>query len=457
MENFNINPERTPNPRRRKRSPRRVFMESYLPVIIFVLIAALIVVFIVTASNNKKRKEEEALKASLAARESSIAQMEAFRKEAAELYVQAKYLYDTYQFLDAINLLDTFSGDIYDFNDLLALRDSCTDAMENTVEYTPDQVLNLSFQLLIEDPVRAFKDPDYAGGYKKNFITTAEFRNILEDLHANGYVLVDLDDLFQITNDGNGNTAFTPKTLSLPQGRKPIMLTETQVNYYTYMIDPDKDGVPDSKGAGFASKLILDEKGEFTCEMVDATGETVTGSFDLVPILEEFIKEHPDFSYNGARAILAVTGYDGVFGYRRNKLEEALPILDALKERGYEIAFYSYANTDYEASTVAQIAKDVESWKKNIEAVIGETPILVFARNTDIAGKGEYTGEKFAKLQEMGFRYYLGYLPDGNPWCLTEPNYIRQGRLVVSAINIQTHPEWYTGLFDPATVLEASR
>ena len=45
-------------------------------------------------------------------------------------------------------------------------------------------------------------------------------------------------------------------------------------------------------------------------------GQIVTGDYDLVPILNRFIAEHPDFSYRGARAILAFTGYEGVLGYR---------------------------------------------------------------------------------------------------------------------------------------------
>ena len=457
MENTNGNEQRMPNPRRRKRDPIKVFMESYLPVILLAAIVILIIVFIITGINSRKEREDDKLKESLAAQQSSEAAKEAHRQEAEDLYKRAKALYDSYDFQGALTELDTFTGDIYDFDALLQLRDDCNDAMDNPAKFTPDQVLNLSFQLLIEDPDRAFKDPKYANGYKQKFITTAEFRNILEDLYENGYVLVDMDDLVEMTTDGRGNTAFTPKTISLPQGRKPLMLTETQVNYYSYMVDSDGDGKADSKGAGFASKLILDENGQFTCEMVDASGQTVTGNFDMVPILEEFIQSHPDFSYKGARAILAVTGYDGLFGYRRSNLEEAVPVLDALRERGYEIAFYSYANADYKESTVAQMTQDVFSWVKYIEPVLGPCPMLVFARGTDIEAQGEYTSEKFTKLQELGFTHYLGYLSDATPWCLTQPTYVRQGRLLVNAINIKNHPEWYEGLFDPATVLVASR
>lgn len=33
-------------------------------------------------------------------------------------------------------------------------------------------------------------------------------------------------------------------------------------------------------------------------------------------LLDDFLDQHPDFSYRGARAIIAVTGYQGAFGYR---------------------------------------------------------------------------------------------------------------------------------------------
>ncbi len=44
--------------------------------------------------------------------------------------------------------------------------------------------------------------------------------------------------------------------------------------------------------------------------------ERLVGDYDLVPILDSFIKEHPDFSYHGRKGILAMTGYNGVLGYR---------------------------------------------------------------------------------------------------------------------------------------------
>ena len=91
----------------------------------------------------------------------------------------------------------------------------------------------------------------------------------------------------------------------LPPGKKPFVTSQDDVCYYDYM-----------KGDGFATRIVIGDDGKPTCEMELDDGTVGTGSFDLVPLMEDFIAEHPDFSYKGARAVLAVTGYQGVLGYR---------------------------------------------------------------------------------------------------------------------------------------------
>ena len=78
-------------------------------------------------------------------------------------------------------------------------------------------------------------------------------------------------------------------------------------------------------------------------------GTVSTGSYDLIPILEDFIKEHPDFSYKGARAIIALTGYEGILGYRtaasysdsptyESDREQAAKVAQCLRDNGWELA-----------------------------------------------------------------------------------------------------------------------
>ncbi len=99
------------------------------------------------------------------------------------------------------------------------------------------------------------------------------------------------------------------------------MLTETMVNYFEYMVDSNNDGVADAGGAGFANKLVLDENGDIKAQYIDSSNNTLTGNYDFVPILEDFIKAHPDFSYRGARAI---SGRDRQSGHLRLPLQHLL-------------------------------------------------------------------------------------------------------------------------------------
>ena len=69
-------------------------------------------------------------------------------------------------------------------------------------------------------------------------------------------------------------------------------------------------------GDGFASKLVVDENGDVKNEYIEDDGSVSTGDYDMVPLIDTFVKEHPDFSYHGRKGILAMTGYDGVLGYR---------------------------------------------------------------------------------------------------------------------------------------------
>lgn len=124
-------------------------------------------------------------------------------------------------------------------------------------------------------------------------------------------------------------------------------------------------------GRGIASKIVLDENGKPTCEYVQADGTTVTGAYDCVPLLDQFIAEHPDASYHGAKGMIALTGYDGILGYRTDiaykthenltadqqawldahpdfnwddECAEAKKVADAIKDDGWEFASHTWGH-----------------------------------------------------------------------------------------------------------------
>ena len=336
---------------RRKLSPMRRFKNEQLPMIIAGVTALLILIFVIGSvsraiSNHLTNKANEA-DASNAAK--TQAQLE--QEQVATVLAEAEELATGYDYDGAIAKLEsfksTFTGDMSKYTDIDTRLSVYNQAKSQLVAHTdPAAIPNLSFNLLIVDPSRAFTDPELAGKYNMNFVTIDEFEKILQQLYDNNYVLVDLD-CFIAETVTDGKVTYSSKTLYLPDGKKPIMITETLASYPLYMIDSDDDGVADKDAAGFASRLVL-QNGEIKAEMVNSAGETVVGDYDLVPILESFIEEHPDFSYQGSRAIIAATGEEGVFGYRINKsvieakgqeyydaqVAGAKKIADALREAG---------------------------------------------------------------------------------------------------------------------------
>lgn len=128
---------------------------------------------------------------------------------------------------------------------------------------------------------------------------------ILQSMYERGFVLVRLHDVAYEVTAEDGSRHFQEGDIMLPEGKKPFVMSQDDVCYYEYM-----------DGDGFASRMIIGEDGKPTNEMKMDDGSVSVGSYDLVPLLDDFIKEHPDFSYRGAKACIAFTGYNGILGYR---------------------------------------------------------------------------------------------------------------------------------------------
>lgn len=447
------------------RTPPRsnAIKEKYLPVSIAGIALVLIVIFIIgsiTRSVQRKRYEAEQERKAAAIAKQLQNELD---KEAAQISAGASDLAARFDYHGAIALIEGFSGDLKDYPELQEKIVSYNEALQSLILWdNPASVLNLSVHLLIEDGSRAFTDETYGTSYQQNFITTGEFRSILQQLYENQYILVSLDDI----SGENGMEVY------LPEGKKPFVLTQTNVNYYNYMIDSDDDTFPDAGGDGFASKLIIDANGNIACQMTDAQGETVIGSYDLVPILESFIETHPDFSYCNAKAVLAVSGYDGIFGYRTYpeaieflgaggyelEMTEAAKVCEKLRSLGYELACYTYDNTSYGSMTADQILEDLTAWDNEVLPVMGHTNILVFAQSSDIDTAGvPYSGSKFDALQSHGFTRFIGFSGANEPWYYSGENYMRQGRILISGRNLAHHAAWFEGILDASTILDPIR
>ena len=173
-------------------------------------------------------------------------------------------------------------------------RDAC-------VEYPLENITHVFFHSLIVNTSLAFDGDSDEAGYNQMMTTVSEFKKMLQIMYDKGYVLVSPHDMAVINDDGTMSRG----KIMLPEGKIPFVLSEDDVSYYHYM-----------DGDGFATKLVIDDNGDIKCEYKKADGTVVTGDYDVVPILDSFIKEHPDFSYHGRKGILAMTGYNGVIAVR---------------------------------------------------------------------------------------------------------------------------------------------
>ena len=452
--------------RRKKMSRERIIKEVYLPPAILGLTLILLITFIggaIGRSIKANKEREESLAASQEAASSALAQ------EAQDLIARADVLAKGYNYDDAIALLDSFSADKSQYPGMLDAYNAYTQAKSQLKPIdSPSTIPNLSFHCLIADPSRAFSDKDYGKSYNQNYVTIDEFSKILDQLYANGYVLVDFDSFILETVGEDGKVTYSTQPIYLPEGKKPVMITETLVNYETFSIDSDGDLEADKGGDGFASKLVVKD-GKIVNEYVDADGNTLYGAYDLVPILEAFIEAHPDFCYQGARATLAVSGEDGVFGYRimhsvkekkgedyyNQQVEGAKAIAQALRDRGYTIACYTYANVSYGSISATKIQVDLDNWKKEVTPVLGDVPILVYAKASDISADGNYEGGKYNVLKGAGFRYFISSA--NIPYAEVTVNYVRQSRIMVTGQQMITSPQTFSDYFTAKDILNELR
>ena len=462
-------PNSSTNPRRRKKlSKERIIKEVYLPPIIAGLALILIITFISGAISRAVKANQDKENALAASNEASSS---ALQQEAEMLMAEAEALAQVYNYEAAIAKLDSFSGEISKFQGMMDMYNTYTQAKDKVVAFEDfASIPNLSFHGLIADPSRAFIDETFGKSYNANYVTIDEFSKILQQLYDKGYVLVNFNSFIVETTGEDGKVTYSTQPLYLPEGKKPLMLTQTLVNYELFTIDSDGDMEADKGGDGFASKLVVDVNGNILNEYVDADGNTVTGAYDLVPILNDFLEQHPDFSYRGAKATLAVTGEDGVFGYRimhsvkdkkgedyyNQQVEGAKKIAQALRDDGYIIGCYTYSNISYGELSATKIQADLDMWKKEVVPVIGKVDLLVYAKSSDIsANEGYANNNKYNVLYQEGFRYFVSSA--NVPWAEVTNEYVRQSRIMVTGGNMKNTPSTYTNYFDAASVLNELR
>ena len=222
---------------------------------------------------------------------------------------------------------------------------------------------------------------------------------------------------------------------------------------------------------------------------MQADGTTVTGAYDCVPLLDQFIAEHPDASYHGAKGMIALTGYDGILGYRTDiaykthenltadqqawldahpdfnwddECAEAKKVADAIKDDGWEFASHTWGHIRIGDASMERIQTDTQKWLEYVAPLVGGTDTIIFAHGQDLADWHDYTtdNEKFNYLSSQGFDFYCNV--DSSQYFLQiRDNYVRQGRRNLDGYRLwnDVHGDVNrtSDLFDASQILDPRR
>ena len=276
-------------------------------------------------------------------------------------------------------------------------------------------VEHLFFHPVIAYPELAFDGDAQANGLDDYMVTVDEYNKILQSVYDKGYVLVDIGDVWSETTGEDGQPKMVKNTLYLPEGKKPLILSYDDTNYYDYMLQN-----------GFAYKLIIGEDGKIASWGKDPQGnEVVSRDLDAIPILDKFVEEHPDFSPFGAKACLSLTGYEGILGYRtqtdgdvewteereafrQSEREAVKPIIEELRRTGWTFGSHTWGHIRLGGSrSMAEIQTDTQKWFDEVGSLVGETNVLFYPHGERPDGDDwQKTGEVFQYLQSQGFRIF---------------------------------------------------
>lgn len=309
------------------------------------------------------------------------------------------------------------------------------------------KIYHIFFHSLILEPKLAFSSK-MKDGYNNWMTTRTEFKRILENLRKNNFILIDINSLV-INNNGKIKKA----ALLLPKNKKPLIISVDDVNYYEYM-----------KGSGFAEKLIVNADGDIACLVNKGNTKKRDMEGDVVPIVDNYVQNYPEFSYQGAKGIVAVTGYQGVFGYnfinaqktqKENDIKNAMQVAAALKNNGWKIACHSYSHSvKFKDASISfeKFKTDLKNFEEKIVPIIGKTNIYISPYGINFS----LTDKRMQYLSNNGYNIFCPVYKEMSV-CYHQ-NMLISERLNFDGYTMQKAPNRIKKyFFDPALIIDRSR
>lgn len=256
----------------------------------------------------------------------------------------------------------------------------------------------LAINKLIAYPLNAFTDNVNSDELDKLYITNNEFKNLLNELYLNDYILINISDYIDYENEN-----IIKKDLYLPLNKKPLILIFNNINY------SQNENV-------FIDKFIIDSKNEIGCfSLKQVEKQQISYSTDFIPILEEFINTNKDFAFRNARSVITFDKQSGILGYDINKtnpnfnleIQSLKKIVAFLKEKGY---VFGYGNFNKNINELSNEELEIELNYIKDELLPIFNSIKIFVSHFEF----NKLNNPYFKLNELGFNIFVDY-SNNNP------------------------------------------
>ena len=312
--------------------------------------------------------------------------------------------------------------------------------------YYEGNVLNIFFHPLVARPETAFRNREHREHFLEWYVTAGEYRKILYELYMDNFVLVDIYELFEVTHT-DGVRKLSAKKVLVPEGKKPMVLSIDDLSYYDFV-----------RENASVSRLILDDRGGVAAWTDAPGGGEISYDLDVVTYLEEFIKKYPDFSLRGAKGIIALTGYEGLLGYRTHLLEardyndekeKAIAVVNRLKDMGWRFASHSWGHINIPGKPMSWLTYDQKLWDQQVKPILGETDLFIYPFGAGV----ENQEEKHKYLRDRKFLVFFGV---GAGYTFTvRPNYFYFDRRNIDGYYFRVFKNRDDRLFDIDKVIDS--
>ncbi len=374
------------------------------------------------------------------------------RREYSNLMNLTSDMIEAEQYYTAHNLLKLMYKVFPERKELSERLTFCDDKLPVSLKVWDGLVDVFAVRPLVARPELAFSLSIEEAYARSALITTSEFENFLAQLYQNDYVLVSPR---QIEAWPERHASFV-----VPNGKKPVILLFDSWQYSVL-----------NQVAGTASRLYMEE-GAIIAEAGDAKGRHL----DAIPILEDFLAEHPDFSFDGAKAVIALNCDESLFGFTISQeevagsqeawarvgevypdvteeellvhREEVSGLMNYLTNKGWDFASAGYVGYDTANLNQEELSREIDQWASLMTPWLDEVHCFVFPNGSHV-----YQNEEaLSFMLNRGLKILFGQGP--KPYHYFARKYVHFDRIAVNGGSLSDPLGYFSGIINTSEILD---